>query len=163
MKAVADASVLIGLSGIGLLPLLKDRFPDGVLVPPAVWREVVERGGSRPGVKEIAEATWITALEPKDGEVVRLLRINLDEGEAEAIALAHEQHADAVLIDERDGRQTAAEMGLQVLGTVGLPIWAKRTGKLAGNLREALTHLQERSRFRISRTVYEAALRTVGE
>ena len=109
MKAVADASVLIGLSGIGLLALLKDRFPHGVLVPPAVWREVVERGGNRPGVKEIAGATWITVLEPKDGEVVRVLRINLDEGEAEAIALAHEQHADAVLVDERDGRQTATK------------------------------------------------------
>ena len=163
MKVVADASVLIGLSGIGLLSLLRDRFPDGVLVPPAVWREVVERGGNRPGVKEIAGATWITVLEPKDGEVVRVLRINLDEGEAEAIALAHEQRADAVLVDERDGRQTATEMGLQVLGTVGLLIWAKRTGRLAGNLREALDRLQERSRFRISRAVYEAALRTVGE
>ena len=163
MKAVADASVLIGLSGMGLLSLLKDRFPDGVLVPPAVWREVVERGANRPGVKEIAGASWITVLEPKDGEVVRVLRINLDEGEAEAIALAHEQHADAILLDERDGRQTATEMGLQVLGTVGLLIWAKRTGKLAGNLREALDRLQERSQFRIGRTVYEAALRTVGE
>jgi predicted nucleic acid-binding protein len=163
VKAVADASVLIGLSGIGLLSLLNDKFPTGVLVPPAVWREVVERGGSRPGVKEIAGARWVTVVEPKDREVVRLLRINLDEGEAEAIALAHEQHADAVLLDERDGRQTATEMGLPVLGTVGLLIWGKRTGKLAGSLREALDRLQERSRFRIGRTVYEAALRTVGE
>ena len=72
MKAVADASVLIGLSGLGLIAILKDRFPDGVLVPPAVWREVVERGGSRPGVREIAGATWITVLEPRDGEIVRV-------------------------------------------------------------------------------------------
>ena len=91
------------------------------------------------------------------------LRINLDEGEAEAIALAHEQQVDAVLIDERDGRLTAIEMGLQVLGTVGLLIWAKRTGRLAGNLREALDRLQERSRFRIGRAVYAAALHAVGE
>ncbi len=40
MSVVADASVLIGLSSIGKLPLLHERFPEGVLIPSAVWQEV---------------------------------------------------------------------------------------------------------------------------
>lgn len=44
MKVVANSSVLIGLSSIGRLALLHERFPEGVLIPQAVWREVVEEG-----------------------------------------------------------------------------------------------------------------------
>jgi len=36
MTVVADASILIGLSSIGQLSLLRERFSEGVLVPPAV-------------------------------------------------------------------------------------------------------------------------------
>lgn len=45
MKVVSNASVLIGLSVIGRLLLLREKFPEGVLVPEAVWREVVHEGG----------------------------------------------------------------------------------------------------------------------
>jgi hypothetical protein len=34
----ASAFVLISLSNIGRLTLLRERFPGGVLIPPAVWR-----------------------------------------------------------------------------------------------------------------------------
>ena len=55
MTVVANASVLISLSSIGRLTLLHERFPGGVLIPPAVWREVVEQGGERPGAREVAK------------------------------------------------------------------------------------------------------------
>jgi len=41
MNVVSNTSVLIGLSTIGQLDILRARFPEGVLVPEAVWREVV--------------------------------------------------------------------------------------------------------------------------
>ncbi|MEW6755406.1 MAG: DUF3368 domain-containing protein [Candidatus Latescibacterota bacterium] len=44
MRAVADSSPLIALSTIGRLDLLFQRFPGGISVPPAVWREVVDTG-----------------------------------------------------------------------------------------------------------------------
>ncbi len=44
MIAVADSSVLIGLSAIGYLHLLKTLFGREILIPFAVWREVVEQG-----------------------------------------------------------------------------------------------------------------------
>ena len=45
---MANSSVLIALAVIDQLALLAERFVDGILVPEAVWREVVETGkGSR--------------------------------------------------------------------------------------------------------------------
>lgn len=162
MKVVANASVLIALSSSGQLTLLRERFPDGVLIPPAVWREVVEQGRKRPGVQEVDAAKWIIRHEVTAKEIVKLLQRELDEGEAEAIALAHEVRAELVLLDERDARRVAKQLGLRVLGTVGILIWAKRAGKLI-SLREALDVLQTQAKFRISQTVYERALREVGE
>ena len=86
MTVVADASVFIGLSSIGQLPLLHKRFPGGVLIPPAVWKQ----GRGRPGAQEVAEADWITVRDVTALEIVQLLQTKLDEGEKEAIALAHE-------------------------------------------------------------------------
>jgi hypothetical protein len=49
---VSDSSILILLSAIGRLELLRDFFGQ-LVVPPAVWREVVEQGRGRLGVHEI--------------------------------------------------------------------------------------------------------------
>lgn len=159
---MADASVLIGLSSIGKLTLLHDRFPDGLLMPRAVWREVVEQGQHRPAAHEVAQANWLTVRDVASGEILKLLGMELEEGEAEAIALACEVGADIVLLDERDARRAAKRMGLRVLGAIGILIWAKRMGKIP-TLRGALDALQSRAKFRISRTLYERALSEAGE
>lgn len=162
MKVVSNTSVLIGLSSIGLLQLLRDRFPEGILIPEAVWREVVVEGGDRPGAQDVSEANWIEVHKVNDDRIVRLLRAELDEGEAEAIALALEQNAKLVLLDERDGRQAAMKMDLSVLGTIGILIWARKAGKIE-NLREHLDALHSRGKFRFSNNLYERALREGGE
>jgi predicted nucleic acid-binding protein len=162
LKAVANSSVLIALSTIGQLELLSRRFPEGVLVPQAVWREVVETGKGQPGSEEVASASWVVVREARDKALVSLLRRELDEGEAEAIALAREEQVSAVLLDEKDARRVARRLKLQVLGTVGLLIWARRVGAIA-SLREQLDTLWTIGRFHLSQSVYAEALRTVGE
>ena len=52
---VSDSSTLIRLSVIGRLHLLREFFQLGT-VPPAVWREVVEKGQRRAGANEVVEA-----------------------------------------------------------------------------------------------------------
>jgi predicted nucleic acid-binding protein len=162
MKVVSNTSVLIGLSTIGQLDLLPTRFAEGLLIPEAVWREVVQEGGGRTGAREVATADWIRVQRVQTRSLVLLLRADLDEGEAEAIALAQEVAADIVLLDERDARRAAMRLGLQVVGTVGLLIEAKRLGRLV-NLREQLDALQMQGKFRLSRQLYERALREGGE
>lgn len=51
MTAVSNSSVLIALSSLGQLALVQQRFPSGILIPNAVWREVVEEGGDHPGAR----------------------------------------------------------------------------------------------------------------
>lgn len=52
----------------------------------------------------------------------------MDEGEAEAIALAHELKADYLLIDERRGWKLAKSMGVQAIGLIGVLLNAKSLG-----------------------------------
>ena len=91
-----------------------------------------------------------------------VLRAELDEGEAEAIALCREAKAGTVLLDEKDARRAARRLGLTVLGTVGILIWARRTGRIA-RMSDQLSALQTRGKFRLSSAVCEEALRAVGE
>ena len=63
-KVVANSSVLIFLSKIGLLRLLKELF--GVIyIPNAVYREVVIEGGERPGVVMVRKSDWIKVISIK--------------------------------------------------------------------------------------------------
>jgi predicted nucleic acid-binding protein len=73
---------------VGRISLLR-RF-SSICIPPAVWQEVVEQGGSRPGAAEIRDAResgWLRVIEPSDKTLVRLLKQELHAGEAESIAL----------------------------------------------------------------------------
>jgi predicted nucleic acid-binding protein len=162
MIVVANASALIGLSAIDRLDLLQARFPNGILIPDAVWHEVVEAGEGRPGAQAVRAAGWIRRQVVGNRAWVRLLRTELDEGEAEAIVLASELGAGMVLLDERDARRLAERVGLRVLGTVGILVWARRVGRIE-SLRAELDALEGRGRFRLSRTLRERALREVGE
>jgi predicted nucleic acid-binding protein len=162
MKAVTNSSVLIALSTIGQLELVHQRFPDGVLLPKAVWKEVVETGAGRPGAKQVAQASWLTIRPVTNTALVSSLRLELDEGESEAISLFLEDSAQAILLDEKNARQVAKRLNLPTLGTVGILIWAKQSG-LIFNLREQLDNLQTIGKFRLSYSVYQNALKKVGE
>lgn len=128
MIVVADAGPLIHLSAIGHLELLHG-LSDEVLVPQAVFDEVVVVGAGLPGATAVGEATWISVVSPVRRDVVdALLASGLHRGEAEAIAVAVERRADRLLIDERQGRLTAEAMGLPVVGSIGILIAAKVRG-----------------------------------
>ena len=76
--AVSNSSPLVHLSLVGRIDLLR-RFST-VWIPPAVWQEVVEQGGSRPGTTEIRvarESGWLRVVEPSNRALVRLLKQEL--------------------------------------------------------------------------------------
>ncbi len=163
MKVVIDSSVLIGLASISQLHLITDVLEvEEVIIPAAVWREVVEEGQGRKGAKEVQAAEWISTETVDDQRLVKLLRTQLDAGEAEAISLAGETNADLVLLDEKEARETAKEMNLQVLGTVGILIKAKKASEI-NCLQKELDQLKTKANFRISKSLYRKALSEVGE
>lgn len=158
----ADSSVLISLSAIGQLEISHARFPEGICIAPAVWREVVEQGQGRPGAEGVRIATWIKKFEIKDLVFAQYLQAGLEAGEAESIVLARELNADLILLDERDARDVAKSFGFHVLGTIGLLIWVKQTGHI-NNLKELLDKLLYTANFRLSDSLYAFALHQVNE
>lgn len=134
-------------------------------VPPAVWREVVEQDGKRPGSKEVRsarEAGWIVVKEPGNEDLVHLLRQSLGAGESEALALAVQRRETLLLVDERDARRTADAYDLPKTGTVGLLTRATVDGEV-DELAPLLPALREDAGFWIGDELVAQALREVGE
>jgi len=85
---------------------------------------------------------------------------HLDEGEAQALSLAHALGC-GVLMDERRGRQTAIEQGLPLFGVLGVLLQARRLGKI-GHIAPALNKMQTNG-YRISQALVEQAMKLAGE
>ena len=161
---VCDSSTLIHLARIGRLSLLTD-FHSKIIVVPAVWKEVVDEGQSRPGSSEIRDAResgWIEVTMPHNGPLVQLLLRELHKGESETIALAVELHADLIFLDESDARRVAKVYGLNLSGVIGILIRARLAGKVT-SLRNELDNLRNDGGFWIGDDVYNRALNAVGE
>lgn len=161
---VCDSSTLIHLSAIGHLPLLR-VFYGTLTVPAAVWREVVEQGMGRPGVRDVVTAHqegWLEISASVNKPLLLSLQQALDDGEAEVIALAVEQRASLVLLDESEARRIAGVFGLEKTGAIGVLIKAKVEGKIP-SLKPELDKLREVSGFWIDDRLYQRALDAVGE
>jgi hypothetical protein len=90
------------------------------------------------------------------------LDLDLHRGESEVIALAIEQNADLILLDETDARQVAATFGLKKTGVIGILIKARVEGKI-GSLRLELNNLIDTMGFFIDDGLYRQALLSVNE
>ena len=88
-------------------------------------------------------------------------RGRLGDGEWEAIALAVELGASAILIDDRPARRLAEAAGLNVIGTLGLLLEAKRAGHIR-TIRAEVDKLLETSFF-LSQELYDRLLRLADE
>jgi predicted nucleic acid-binding protein len=161
MSIVSDASALINLARIGKLDLLHQLY-DELLVPEAVWQEVVVEGAGHPGADEVKTASWIKMRAVTNGQLVQVLRQDLDAGEAEAIALALEVGAELLLMDEHLGRETARHLGLRYIGLIGILIEAKHKGLIQA-VKPYLDALRDIAGFRISDALYRRVLQDEGE
>lgn len=157
---VSDASPLINLARVNQFHVLAALYGQ-IVIPQAVYDEVVVRGEGRDGNREVKEATWIDVQVPQDELAVRALGAELGRGEASAIILAQELHSPLLIIDEIRGRRIALQLGLKVHGILGILTRAKREGRIV-SLRQALDLLRERGTW-IDQELYNEVLRIVGE
>jgi len=158
MPTVSNTSPLLNLAIIGRLDLVRVQF-GRVVVPPAVAGEFrLEEG--RPGssaLRRAVEDGWIAVEEPSDDPLIRTLRQDLDRGESEAITLAVEKEAGLILLDEREGRRRARNVGLEVTGALGILARADRRGEL-DSLSGALDRLEDEAGFWIGSALREQIL-----
>jgi len=150
MKIVSNSTPLIALSRINELDLLRAIFGT-IIVPSAVYNEVVLEGAGRPGVKEVANAPWIIKRDVQNLLAVSLLQMDLDRGEAEAVVLAKEIEADYLLLDEKKARRVARNSKIRIIGTVGVLGLAAKKG-IISNLDDTFNKLEENG-FRFTEEV----------
>jgi predicted nucleic acid-binding protein len=157
---VSDTSPIRALHHLGLTSLLQ-RFYGEVLIPPAVAEEL------RDPAAALSPLDWssipgVRLQAPGDSTRVQHLLQTLDRGESEAIALALEVQATALLIDEREGRAVAASLGLMPVGVLGMLIQAKQEG-LVPTVRPLINELRSGISFRISPALFAEITRLAGE
>ena len=109
-------------------------------------------------VLEARKTGWLQVKEVKDQPLVQALRRDLDQGEAEAIALALQSKAEWTLLDERDARRVAKQLGLRVTGVLGILLRARREGRLS-SLQAAMEQLREKAGFHIRAELFADLVR----
>jgi predicted nucleic acid-binding protein len=123
---VADAGPLIVCSRIGRLSLLHQVF-ETLIIPDAVYTELIVRGEGRAGVDEIAQSEWIRHESIRDRTALQAFPDVLAQGEREAIVLAEERQA-PLLLDDYRARREAESRGIVVVGVLWILGEAKRRG-----------------------------------
>lgn len=125
MIVVSDTTPLISLMKADSLPLLAPLFGE-VLLPEAVYAELTSNPRFAEEAKQISSCAFlrvVTLNEPRAVDILR--RANgLDLGESEAIVYADGVKADVLLMDEAKGRAVAKSMGLRIMGTIGVLLFA---------------------------------------
>jgi len=121
MQIVSNTSPLIILKKSEAIFILDALF-DSVLIPKSVQRELFKKE------KEFFSSFKILRFtEPEDYNLAKALKLIVDEGEAEVVALALELNL-PVLIDDIKGRRIAEKLGLKFIGSLGLLKIAKKRG-----------------------------------
>jgi hypothetical protein len=154
----ADAGPLIALArieGLAWLPVLFER----VFVANSVLAECLaepERE-EHAAIRDALARGW---LQPVTHPSVPRFHEGLGAGESETLHCAMERGC-RVLLDDRLARRVALQLGLPMVGTLGVLIAAKRRG-LLDSVRPSLTSLRASGYF-LSDVVLAEALRLAGE
>ncbi|QEI43653.1 hypothetical protein BMF77_04273 [Dolichospermum sp. UHCC 0315A] len=127
MIIISNTSPISNLAAIGQLTLLQQLYGK-VIIPQAVYQEILACGSTDPGTLALQTLDWIEVIPVTNVVLIQTLQTILDPGEAEAIALAVELNADRLIIDERKGINEAIKSSLQVTGLLGIILAARQQG-----------------------------------
>lgn len=115
MAVVSNSSPLIALEQIGQLELLRELYR-AILIPEAVSNEIAE---------SVAPRDWLQTRSVTAPVPLETQRSAIGPGEREAIGLALQVQAAAILLDDDPARRLAIQLGLPVIGTAGILLIAK--------------------------------------
>ena len=151
---VSDTTALIVLGKLDRFDLLENIFQKDY-IPKSVFSELSQKDD---GIHKMVEKNRLFCIkEITDIETFKLLDGVLDSGETEAIVLARELQM-ILLIDEKKGRMIAKNMGLEIIGLLGLLLLnVKKKYTSKEDAREMLEKMNTLN-FRISTRLYEQFL-----
>ena len=126
MIVVVNTSPLVALDRIGQISILPKLFGE-IIRPQSVVDELDAGRSVYGGSTSLFHASWLSTVKDPPEMV---LRKELGAGETAAIALALRVDADLVILDDLAARNVAAELGLNVTGTLGVLLAAHKKGLL---------------------------------
>ena len=146
---ISDTSCFIILTNIGELDLLQKTYGQ-VLTTIEV---AAEFGSPLPDWIEIQSAT--------DKYRQQILEMQIDKGEASAIALALEIPDSTIILDDYKAQKIAERLGLEITGTVGVIIKAKLRGVIP-SIKPYFENIRKTD-FRLTDAIEKQALKEAGE
>jgi predicted nucleic acid-binding protein len=146
---ISDTSCLILLDKIGELSILNKLF--GVITTTS--EVAIEFGQPLP--------SWFEIREPADKNYQAIIEATVDKGEASAIALAIELDDCLLIIDDLKGRKFASQLGLTIIGTIGVIVDAKLAGVIP-SVKPILSKIKS-TNFRFTEQLESLILNRAGE
>lgn len=122
---VVNASPLISLFRSGQADLLPRLFRR-IVVPDAVWNEVVVEDKDDAVARELSAQSWPVPESVNPSPRVNAWNLGAGETAVLSHALAHRPHR--AIIDDAAARRCAITLDIPVLGTGGIILLAKRRG-----------------------------------
>ncbi len=146
---ISDTSCLIVLSNIDELDLLQKLYGQVI----TTIEVATEYGQILPD--------WISIKAPADAYSQKILEMQIDKGEASAIALALEITGSIVILDDYKARRIAEKLGMKITGTVGVLIKAKLNG-IINSVKPFFDKIRKTD-FRLTDEIENQALKEAGE
>lgn len=159
MAAVSNSGPIISFARANRLDLLHEVVGE-LIIPDAVYEDIVIEGARKPGVIELPKLSWIKRVSVKDRTLVEQFPRKLHLGEREAIALAKELNA-ALMVDEREARKEALRLGIEHFGSLKVLQEAKERG-IVKKIKPVLDELIAAGMY-ISKDLYHEFLRKANE
>lgn len=161
MIVVSNTSPIINLACIDEAALLQRLF-NNILVPSEVTRELRHLLDTRARFQKSALPNFLRETSLANTALLQALQVDLDGGEAAAIALAVEQKANVLLMDEIRGRKIATRFGIPTLGLLGVLKLAKQRGLIPA-AKPLVNRLEQDAGFWLGLSLKQRFLADVGE
>jgi predicted nucleic acid-binding protein len=159
MVIVSDTSPIVCLAHLKCINLLDHLFTN-ILIPHSVYNELLT--SNIIDTNFLQQNPFFRIKNPKNTQLVKKLRSQLDLGESEAIALSIEEKPEFLLIDESLGREIALHYNLSIKGTLGILLLGKERNYIS-EIKPLIFKLQEEINFRIKPSLLQLVLQKANE
>jgi predicted nucleic acid-binding protein len=146
---IADTTCFILLDKIGKLELLQQLFTS------ISTTKTIANEFEKPLPK------WVNVISIVDAHYQKILELEVDAGEASAIALYFESENPLIILDDFKARKLATKLQLKFTGTFGVLLKAKQVGLISA-IKPVLELIQQ-TNFRFTETIFKAILKEANE
>ena len=154
---ISDSTALITLINIEEFDLLK-FFIQKIVIPPEVYEEISIGEKDKTFLDAQIENRSLEVIPCENKLLFNELNILLDKGESASIALAIERNL-PLIIDEKKGRRVAQNMGIEIVGLIGILRFLYQNGKINKKRTEEILEKLSASNFRVSKKLVDMVLK----